>query len=182
MQLLALPIGIVSFVLVGGLWILATPLSASFFSSPRFVLIALPSFLALVVVHELVHAAVHPQAGKSDKSVLGFWPSRLLFYAHYDGELTRNRFIAILAMPTLVISLLPLAIALVTQHAHGLVAWLSSMNVLFACGDIFGILLLAFQVPSGAVCHNSGWRTFWRTASLPSKLNGSKQTDGYDCN
>lgn len=162
MQLLALPIGIGLLLMVGGLWIWATPLPTRFFKSPGFPLIALVSLVWLVLIHELIHAMVHPQGGKSHKTVVGFWPSRLLFYAHYDGELTRNRFIAILAMPTLVISLLPLAIALVTQHSHGLVAWLSSMNVLFACGDIFGILLLAFQVPSRAVCHNSGWRTFWR--------------------
>jgi hypothetical protein len=57
---------------------------------------ALPSLMALVVVHELIHAMVHPHGGKSDTTILGLWPSRLLFYAHYDGELTRYRFIAIL--------------------------------------------------------------------------------------
>lgn len=162
MQLLALPIGIGLALLVGALWIWATPLPVEFFKSRAFPSLGLVSLAGLVAVHELIHAMAHPQGGKSDRTVLGFWPSRLLFYAHYDGELTRNRFLAILAMPTLVISLLPLAVALVTRQSHGLVAWLSSMNILFACGDLFGVLLLVFQVPPHAVCHNSGWRTFWR--------------------
>jgi hypothetical protein len=170
MQLLALPIGIGLLLLVGALWIWATPLPTRFFKSPNFPEAALLSLVALVAVHELTHAMVHPNGGNSDKTILGLWPSRLLFYAHYDGELTRNRFIAILAMPTLVITLLPLALAMVTQKSHGIVAWISSMNVLFACGDVFGILLLAVQVPARAVCHNSGWRTFWRLPVEPSNV------------
>lgn len=162
MQLFALPIGVGLFLPVGALWIWATPLPTDFFDSPSFPILALPSLVALVAVHELIHAMVHPQGGKSDKTVVGFWPSRLLFYAAYDGELTRNRFIAILAMPTLVLTVLPLLLAIVTRQSHWLVAWLSSMNVLFACGDVFGILLLAFQIPARTVCHNSGWRTYWR--------------------
>jgi hypothetical protein len=47
-----------------------------------------------------VHALVHPMAGRSPHSILGFWSS-LGFYAHYDGEMSRNRLVAILLMPLL---------------------------------------------------------------------------------
>jgi len=125
----------------------------------------------LVIRHEILHALVHPQAGESSRSILGFWPSRLMFYAHFDGELSRNRFITILVTPTVVMTLLPLALAIAVQKAPGLVAWVSSMNVLFACGDFFGIWLLFAQVPSSAVCHNHGWRTYWKMpTAVPSYL------------
>ena len=39
-----------------------------------------------VVIHELIHASLHPEHGRSHSSILGFWPSRLLFYAHFDGQ------------------------------------------------------------------------------------------------
>lgn len=126
MQLLAFPLGLVAFVIIGLLWFWATPLNRERFESPALLTLGLIAFVPIVVVHELVHAAVHPKAGRSDRSILGFWPSRLLFYAHYDGELTRNRFIAILAMPTVVITLLPLVMAMATSSAHELAAWVST--------------------------------------------------------
>jgi hypothetical protein len=168
MQLFALPLGLAAFVSIGWLWFWATPLNGKCFESPAFLNLGLFSFIPMVVVHELIHAAVHPGSGSSDRSILGFWPSRLLFYAHYDGALTRNRFIAILAMPTVVITLLPLAVAMATSSSHELVAWISTWNAFFACGDLFGIMLLLFQVKSRAICRNHGYKTFWKTATAQS--------------
>jgi hypothetical protein len=66
------------------------------------------SFPALILVHELLHAVVHPGYGFTDATVIGAWPSKLLFYAHYCGPLSRERFLLVFAMPTLVITGLPL--------------------------------------------------------------------------
>jgi len=164
MQLLALPIGFGAFAAIGFLWFWTTPLSLTRFESPDFLVCALISFVPLIAIHELIHAVVHPKSGRSDRSILGFWPSRLLFYSHYDGELTRNRFIAILAMPTVILTLLPLAVGMATNSSHELAAWLSTWNAFFACGDLFGIILLCFQVRRRAICRNKGWRTYWKCA------------------
>jgi len=165
MQLFAIPLGFAAFIAVGALWIYATPLTGVFFESADFLGLALAPLVPLIVVHELIHALVHPQSGKSIRSILGFWPSRLLFYAHYDGELTRNRFVAILAMPTVVITFLPLIVAIVTSRSNGMVAWISTWNIFFACGDILGIFLILFQIPNRAVCRNQRWRTYWKINS-----------------
>lgn len=165
MQLLAIPLGIVSFAGIGLLWLRATPLSPNQFATPEFLSQGMLSFFPLVVVHELIHGAVHPGFGKSNTTILGLWPSRLLFYAHYDGELTRNRFVNILAMPTIILTFVPLLAAIITNTSHALAAWVSTWNVLFACGDLFGILLILAQVPSRAICRNQGWRTYWKHPS-----------------
>lgn len=165
MQLFALPLGFASFVTIGVLWFWTTPLSSERFESPDFLVLGLISFVPMIVFHELIHAAVHPKSGRSDRSILGFWPSRLLFYAHYDGELTRNRFIAILAMPTIVMTFLPLAVAMTMNSSHELVAWVSTWNAFFACGDLFGIILLLFQVQSRAICRNQEWKTYWKSSA-----------------
>ena len=166
MQLLAIPLGIVAFITVGALWFYATDLKKNLFELPGSLAVVLFSFGVLIIVHELIHALVHPHWGKSNHSILGFWPSRLLFYAHYDGELTRNRFVTILAMPTIMITFVPLIVAMVLNLTSGLIAWLSTWNILFACGDLFGIILLLFQVPSRAICRNQGWRTYWKILGL----------------
>jgi hypothetical protein len=159
MQLLALPVGIVAGVAVGALWFLLTPLRTVSFDSPGMMLGAC---VVLVPIHELIHAAVHPGAGASDDSILGFWPSRLLFYAHFGGELSRSRFITILLMPLLIISFVPLVICAITGHTSGLLAFSSTLNALFACCDLFAVGLLLFQIPSDARVRNQGYNTFWR--------------------
>ena len=160
MQLLAVPIGIATAAGVAVLWILTTPLGevAMKWSASAFLL----SFAGLIVVHELIHAAVHPLQGRSPHSILGFWPSRILFYAAYTGELTRNRFIAILLMPLVVISFVPLMVAAALQLTSAWMAFVSAFNALLACGDIFGAGLVWWQVPATAIVRNQGWRTYWR--------------------
>src|SRR5688500_731650 len=92
-QLLALPIGVLAAVTVAALWFLVTPLRdiTPATSLPAFLLM----FAGFGVAHELSHALVHPMAGLSPHSILGFGPS-VGFYANYDGEMSRNRLVAIL--------------------------------------------------------------------------------------
>src|SRR5207245_10504977 len=127
-------------------------------SLPAFLL----SFVAIVVVHELIHAAAHPRSWWSPYSLLGFWPSRLLFYAHYDGELTRNRFVAILVMPLIVISFVPLFVTSLSGLRSGWAVFISTFNAMLACGDLLGASIVLFQVPARAIVRNQEWRTYWR--------------------
>ncbi len=101
-------------------------------------------------------------AGRSPHSILGLWPSRMVFYAHYDGELTRDRFIAILMTPFVVISLFPLLIGAVCHYASWTMAFVSTVNTLLACGDLLGAGMVFFQIPKGTTVRNQGWKTYWR--------------------
>lgn len=170
MQLFAIPIGAAMFVATGLLWFQFEEVNLKRIDSPEFLFVGLLTFIPLIVVHEMIHALIHPQSGRSPQTILGFWPSKLLFYAHYDGELTRNRFIAILLMPAVIITCAPLAFAIITGLSNVLVAWLSAWNIFFACGDVFGICLLLFQVPKRARCRNRGWRTYWKIPPVPTVL------------
>ena len=126
------------------------------------------SFPALVVVHELLHAAVHPGWGLSHCTILGAWPRRLLFYAHYSGPLSRNRFLCVFTMPFLIITVLPLGMAACGLQLPTLMrwadAWASTLNALASCGDYFGMILVSLQVPEAAIVQNQGWRTYWKPA------------------
>ena len=158
-NLLALPIGVVAAAVVAVLWFLVTPLSdiTPAMSLPTFLL----SFAGLVVVHELIHALVHPMAGLSPHSILGFWPS-VGFYANYDGEMSRNRLVAILLMPLLIISIVPLLVSAAAQVSSGWVAFVSAFNALCACADMLLAGSLLFQVPATAIVRFKSWRVFWR--------------------
>jgi hypothetical protein len=158
-NLLALPIGVVATALVVVLWFLVTPLSdiTPAMSLPTFLLL----FAGLVVVHESIHALVHPMAGLSSHSILGFWAS-LGFYAHYDGEMSRNRLVACLLMPLLVISIFPLLVSAVAQVSSDWVAFVSTFNALCACVDLLLAGSILFQIPATAIVRFKSWRIFWK--------------------
>jgi hypothetical protein len=158
-NLLALPFGIVAVGTVAALWFLVTPFRdiTLAMSLPTFLLL----FAGLVVVHELIHALVHPMAGLSSRSILGFWAS-MGFYAHYDGEMSRNRLVACLLMPLLIISIVPLLVSAVTQVSSGWVAFVSALNALCACADLLLAGSVLVQIPATAVVRFKSWRIFWR--------------------
>lgn len=168
LQVMAVPIGIGAFIAVVACWLwIEAPASVSFSTAESHWLtlgMAL-SFPVLVVVHELLHAVVHPGWGTSPATVIGAWPSRLLFYAHYCGPLSRDRFLAVFAMPLLVITGLPLLLAALDwlpAWSTPVLAWFSIWNALFACGDMVGFLLILAQIPRRAIVQNQGWRTYWK--------------------
>ena len=168
MQFFAVPIGLGAAVLVGYCWHrVGVPASVHFEGryAILFLVSLLLSFPALIVVHELLHAVVHPRFGRSPATIIGAWPSRLLFYAHYSGPLTRDRFLAVFAMPFLIITVLPLGLAATGLLPPALVmaaAWFSTWNAFFACGDYFGLALILAQVPRASIVQNQGWRTYWK--------------------
>lgn len=173
MQCLALPVGIAVAAGVAVLWITTTPLgeAAWKFSAPAFLF----SFAGIVVVHELIHAAAHPSRGRSQHSIFGFWPKQLAFYAAYTGELTRNRFIAILLMPLVVISFVPLLVAAALQMTSPWLAFVSVFNALLACGDIIGAGIIWWQIPATAILRNLGFRTYWREETSSAEQDGTGQ-------
>lgn len=122
----------------------------------------LPVFPFVVVVHELVHALVHPGNGREEASLLGCWPSRLLFYAHYDAGLTRERFLAILLAPFIALTVVPLAWLALAKSDSLLLGAVAAANGVGACGDLLGVLLIVFQIPRGALVRNKGWRSYWK--------------------
>jgi Putative zincin peptidase len=185
MQVYALPIGFVVTIAVlkGWMSIFDSLPIKQFDGSLSAILIRIImilSFPVLVIVHELFHAFVHPHFGRSNNTVLGIWPKQFLFYAHYSGALSRNRFLTIGIMPFLVITVLPLLLATVVAFPRGLIgfliAWCSTWNALFSCLDLLGFVSIFFQIPKHAIVQNKAWQTFWR----PSTENQDEPSDAQN--
>ena len=162
---LSLPIGVVLAYSLGIAWTNFTPIAPGIgarFDSVVSSLTPLVALLMLVGIHELLHAVSAPGFGFSSHTIIGFWPSRGMFYAHYDGDMTAKRFLLVLIMPLIVISVLPLLLAVVFEWGHRTIAFLGVLNALCSCVDVFGVVLLLLQVPLHARVRNSGWRTWYR--------------------
>ena len=136
-------------------------------SGPNPFLVFLVVLVISIPIHELIHLLIHPKFGRSDKSILGFWLSRGMFYAHYEGAVSRNRFLSILAAPYLVLAWLPVLILAVIDTSIPIVyveilVMMALTNSVLPAGDATGFLLLTIQVPSSACVKNKGWKSYWK--------------------
>jgi hypothetical protein len=142
------------------LWLYFTP--ATLHSFPPTLILILIGIPLTVIVHELIHTLAHPYNGRSDNTILGFWPSKMVFYAHYNGVLSRQRFITILVVPFIVISIPPLLLCIFFSIDSFFLMFVSVFNALCSCVDLLGVILLFLQVPSAAVTRNKAWKTYYR--------------------
>ncbi len=119
-------------------------------------------FALLVSLHELLHALSFPESLSSRNVVLGIWPRALLFYAHFVGELSRERFLLSLICPFAAISIGSLLLALIDPARSGLWTFVGVLNALSSSMDLLGFLLVIAQLPRGARVRNQGRFTYWR--------------------
>jgi hypothetical protein len=166
-QLMSLPVAVVTMMVTAGLWALFTPASWSCLNFHWSLVILLPG---LIVVHETVHVLFHPGFGASAESVLGFWPSKCLFYAHFGGTWSKGKFLGCLLAPLGVISFLPVVLSAFSGYSSPVLAFLSVWNAVMSCVDILGSMFIAWQVPARGLVRNKGWYTYYRTDLEPESL------------
>jgi hypothetical protein len=158
LQLLAIPIGILLVFLITFIAVVMNHFNT--------IVIDLRFFLAfalIIPVHELLHAVVFPERLTSKHVMLGFWPKAFVFFAHYDGELTRNRFIVVLVTPFFVLSVLPLILLkLLGFQNHNFVFLCCVINAFCSSGDLLGVFLILFQVPRKANMRNQSFHSYWK--------------------
>jgi hypothetical protein len=136
-------------------------------SGPNPFLVFLIVLVISIPIHELVHLFTHPQFGRSNKSVFGLWLSRGMFYAHYEGAVSRNRFLSILAAPYLVLAWPPVIILALIGISVPIVyveilVLVALVNSVLPAGDVLGFFLMVSQVPSSACVKNKGWKSYWK--------------------
>jgi len=116
----------------------------------------------LVVVHELVHVVTHPDRGMSRRTILGFWPSRLVFFAHYDGPRTKSNFLLCLIAPFLVLTVAPLIASTTASWDSWVIGTVMILNAALSSIDVLGFFFVLVGVPGGAWVQNRGWHTYWK--------------------
>jgi putative zincin peptidase len=98
-------------------------------------------YVGTIAMHELIHASINPDRGLSDRTTLGFWPTRLVFFVYYEGSRSKRNHMLCLLAPFLLLSVL----LLLASHYLG---WNSFITM--------------FGVPNSSQLQNRGWTTYWR--------------------
>jgi hypothetical protein len=176
-QVIALPVAIGLLGFLGGLLFLALP-QGVFSIITVAVAVTKINVWGIVIIcallipaHELVHALCHPRFGLSQNTIVGVWPTRLVFYAHYEGPMSRNHFAWVFVGPFVVLSLVPIGIIALLRavplspNVVACLVILSLINGAASAGDLIGLLLILFQIPGSATVRNRGWKTFWKSTA-----------------
>jgi len=157
-QIFELQISLVLAALVLLCWLLAVPGVGFALEPGTFVAVC----AALALLHEAAHAAAFPRGPDGEATILSFRRSPPAFGAHWTGAWSRRRYVAMLAMPIVVLSLAPVAAFASLGDVPNAVASLSLLNALVSGGDALAIVLVLSQVPAGASIRADGERVRWR--------------------
>lgn len=115
----------------------------------------------LIILHEALHFLFFPGAGLNTNSVIGVWIKIASPYVQYLSPMSRNRFMIVLVMPFLIISIFPLFLLSFGIGQNSYMSWISVINCLGAGSDIFIFCMMFATVPSGAVVVESDGKMFW---------------------
>ena len=117
--------------------------------------------LLVIFVHEIIHAFVHPDKGITNKTILGFWPSYMIFYAHYCGVRTKENFVVGLLAPFLILSVMPAVFSSMVGVEFWWLGLVIVLNASFSSIDLFGAIYIQLSVPKNSDVCNQGWSTYW---------------------
>lgn len=120
--------------------------------------------LALIPLHEVIHALCMPRPRPGEEILLGWWRERWVCYAFFTGEQSRERLLSVLLAPLLLLSLLPLALLRLSGTPASTLAQILVAHAFLCGGDLVGACLVARQVPRRARVRNLGWLSYWKTS------------------
>lgn len=162
MMLLSLPLAVLLGLGTLLLWILMTPVGIHDVQ----VVWSIAAMPFCIPVHEIAHASGFPARGWLAKTCFGVWPSRLAFYAHYQGPLSRDRVLVVLVLPFALISISPLVLCSVLRTVPPVAMYVSISNAFLCSVDLASFMLLLWQLPRGAVVRQQRLTMWWMNPQL----------------
>jgi hypothetical protein len=124
------------------------------------------TFGLCILAHELLHALLHPDSGRSDSTILFIGLKKLQFGVYYEGRIPRTRWILMRLFPLLVLTLLPLGVFLLAYNQLTY-AWETYLiivmltNSLGSGGDLVAAIIVLLQVPSSGTLNFYRGRAYW---------------------
>lgn len=116
--------------------------------------------IGIIFIHELLHLAFVPDFLTSDKVLLGI--TYFGGFAYSEEVLSKSRFILILLVPFVAISIILPGIMGVLNLLSPLVKFLILSNALGSSVDMLTLILILIQVPAGSYLTCNGTRTYWK--------------------
>jgi hypothetical protein len=123
-------------------------------------------FFLCILAHELLHALLFPDGGRSDSTVLFLDWRRVGFGVYDEGRIARSRWIAMRLLPMAVITLLAVMGIIILERyltfALESYIWILILtNNLGSGADLVAVAIVLRQVPKGGVLNFYRGRAYW---------------------
>ncbi len=131
--------------------------------------IIFPVLLVCVVTHEFLHLIWHPGWGRSARSRVLIWPRKFQFGVHYDGFMTRSRWLVMRLSPLVGLTLIPTLFLLLAYPSDLSFFWqqfivlVILVNSLSSGSDLVASIIVAHQVPAQGEIGIWNARACWRS-------------------
>lgn len=142
------------------LWLVLTPWQPNEIGAAMLVVAA----ILLAPLHECMHLIAWPGgAGRRLECRRTGW--KVSLRARGAGAVSRRRFLWLLALPFLVLSVFPVLGAAATGASPQFIVVMTLLNALASSGDVLAALLVMAQVPVDAVVREQGDDLMWRVVA-----------------
>jgi hypothetical protein len=125
------------------------------------------AFFLCIIAHELLHAALCPDFGRSDSTILFIDLKKMQFGAYYEGAISRTRWLFMRLFPILGLTILPLAVWLaayggLTNAAEAFLMVLVITKSLGSGADLVAAVIVLLQVPASGTLNFYRGRAYWK--------------------
>jgi hypothetical protein len=122
-----------------------------------------------ILAHELLHAVLYPDGGRSDSTVLFLQPAKFQFGVYFEGRIPRSRWIVMRLLPMAVLPAAALLglflLAHVMTFALESCLWVLLLTgSLGSGGDLAAVAIVLRQVPPGGVLNFHRGKAYWLPA------------------
>lgn len=118
-------------------------------------------FVCVVLVHEMLHFIGYGGFLPGSKTTFGIIPKMLVVYVFNPIKVSKRRFIFAVAIPTVLLSLVPMVALWSGVSADPRVLLLAVFNAAGAGGDLLLLWFACRTVPSTCEIQSSGMGEFW---------------------
>jgi len=115
------------------------------------------AFYPSLILHEFIHGLMfHGEVFMYENMKMG-----MLFVTGTEN-FTKNHFILMSAMPTIILGVIPYIIGMLNPALlGGFPAIYGALMITSAGGDVINIFNAATQMPKGSMCYMYGFRSYW---------------------
>jgi len=131
------------------------------FGSPTWNEIVISSVI-LIFGHEAVHLLGFPNFGLNSKTIIGIWPQAGSPYVQYTSPMSRNKFLVMLILPVLILSILPFFLAYNKIGFIDQLSWISVLNCIGAGSDLLIFFRIISTVPAKSSVIESEKSLLWQ--------------------
>ncbi|WP_303868920.1 DUF3267 domain-containing protein [Acetobacterium wieringae] len=117
-------------------------------------------FLAIILIHEMLHVIVFLDKISSGDIFIGTY--RGAIYATYLRDIKKERFLLVLILPFIVLTVIPVLFLMISTINYSLLSKIAIINMVLSSLDVLSFYGILTKIPANAKIRNKNSRSYWK--------------------